>query len=215
MLETKRLFIREMVQSDLDALCTILCDEEVMQIAYGHAFTVEEAQQWLNRNLKRYEDYGFGLWAVICKETNEMIGQCGLTMQQWRGQGILEIGFSFQKAYWHQGYAIESALACKEYAFSALNADRVYAIIRDINISSQKVAIRTGMQMIDQDSKNFRNIDMELLVYAVERTKELNQNRSLILPISSDLNIQLTSLNFSKHEQDYHLINLENSKAEQ
>lgn len=171
MIETKRLIIREMVQSDYDALCGILCDEEVMRAAYESAFNLEEAQNWLNRHLKRYEEYGFGLWAVVLKETNEMIGQCGLTMQGWREKEILEIGFLFQKAYWHKGYATEAAIACKEYAFSVLNENRVYSIIRDTNIASQKVAVRNGMNIIDKDCKNFRNIDMEFFLYSVERTK--------------------------------------------
>nr|WP_208112743.1 GNAT family N-acetyltransferase [Aureibacillus halotolerans] len=170
MIETKRLIIREMVQSDYDALCRILCDEEVMRAAYESAFNLEEAQNWLNRHLKRYEEYGFGLWAVVLKETNEMIGQCGLTMQGWREKEILEIGFLFQKAYWHKGYATEAAIACKEYAFSVLNANRVYSIIRDTNMAAQEVAVRNGMNNIDKDTKNFRNIDMEFLLYSVERT---------------------------------------------
>jgi len=103
LIETIRLIIREMVQSDYDALCGILCDEEVMRAAYESAFNLEETQNWLNRHLKRYEEFGFGLWAVVLKETNEMIGQCGLTMQGWREKEILEIGFLFQKAYWHKG----------------------------------------------------------------------------------------------------------------
>ncbi|BCN30848.1 GNAT family N-acetyltransferase [Anaeromicropila herbilytica] len=109
MIETKRLIIREMVQSDYDALCKILCDEEVMRTSYESAFSLEEAQNWLNRHLKRYEEYGFGLWAVVLKETNEMIGQCGLIMQNWREKEILEIGYLFQKAYWHKGYATDQA----------------------------------------------------------------------------------------------------------
>jgi [ribosomal protein S5]-alanine N-acetyltransferase len=160
-----------MVQSDYDALCGILCDEEVMRAAYESAFNLEQAQNWLNRHLKRYEEYGYGLWAVVLKETNEMIGQCGLTMQGWREKDILEIGFLFKKAYWHKGYATEAAIACKEYAFSVLNANRVYSIIRDTNIAAQKVAVRNGMSSIDKDTKNFRNIDMEFFLYSVERTK--------------------------------------------
>lgn len=112
--ETERLIIREMVPSDLESLCKILCDEEVMRTAYESAFSVEEAQNWMNRHFKRYTEYGFGLWAVVLKETNEMIGQCGLTMQSWKEREILEIGYLFQKAYWHKGYATEAAIACKE-----------------------------------------------------------------------------------------------------
>ena len=80
-LETKRLYLREMTQDDYGSLCKILQDEEVMY-AYEHAFSDEEVQEWLDKQLARYREYGFGLWAVILKETDEMIGQCGLTMQR-------------------------------------------------------------------------------------------------------------------------------------
>lgn len=166
MMETERLILREMTQADLEALCKILCDEEVMRAAYESAFSKEEAQGWLNRHLKRYADYGFGLWAVVLKETNEMIGQCGLTMQSWKEKEILEIGYLFQKAYWHKGYATESAIACKEYAFSVLNADTVYSTIRDTHIASQRVAVRAGMKIVDKAVKNFRNVDMDFFLYA-------------------------------------------------
>ena len=172
MIETERLIIREMVQSDLDALCRIMCDEEVIRAAYESAFSIEEVQGWLNRHLKRYEDYGFGLWAVVLKETNEMIGQCGLTIQSWKEQEILEIGYLFQKAYWHKGYATEAAIACKEYAFSVLNASSVYSTIRDTHIASQNVAVRNGMKIIDKFTKNFRYVDMDFFLYSVDRRNE-------------------------------------------
>ena len=173
MIETKRLIIREMVQHDYDALCKILCDEEVMRTAYKNAFSLEESQNWLNRHLKRYAEYGFGLWAVELKETNEMIGQCGLTMQGWREKEILEIGYLFQKAYWHKGYATEAAIACKEYAFSVLNASSVYSIVRDTNIAAQNVAVRNGMNIIDKDTKTFRYIDMDFFLYSLEQTNAI------------------------------------------
>lgn len=168
-IETERLILREMTQADYGALCKILCDEEVMRTAYECAFSPEEAQGWLDRHLKRYEKYGFGIWAVVLKETNEMIGQCGLTIQSWRNKEILEIGYLFQKAHWHKGYATEAAIACKEYAFSVLHANSVYSTIRDTNIASQNVAVRNGMKMIDRDIKNFRNTDMAFFLYSAER----------------------------------------------
>lgn len=146
LLETDRLILREMTQADYDALCKILCDEEVMRTAYENAFSKEEAQNWLNRHLKRYKVLGGGLWAVVLKETNEMIGQCGLTWQDWEDQEILEIGYLFQKAYWGKGYATEAAIACKRYAFSMLNADSVYSIVRDTNVAAQNVATGNGMK---------------------------------------------------------------------
>lgn len=171
LIETERLLIREMQQSDFDALCSILCDEEVMRPAYESAFSPDAAQNWLNRHLKRYEDYGFGLWAVVLKETNEMIGQCGLTLQQWKEKELLEIGYLFQKAYWHRGYAAETAIACREYAFTVLDADSVCSIIWDTNIASQNVAVRNGMKIIDKAAKNFRNMEMNFFLYFAERTQ--------------------------------------------
>lgn len=170
--ETERLIIREMVQSDFDALCKILCDEEVMRTAYESAFSVEEAQNWMNRHFKRYAEYGFGLWAVVLKETNEMIGQCGLTIQSWGEKEILEIGYLFQKAYWHKGYATEAAIACKEYAFSVLNASSVYSMIRDTHIASQNVAVRNGMKVVDKFTKNFRYVDMNFFLYCAQKINE-------------------------------------------
>ena len=83
--ETERLFARKLTKDDFGSLCRILQDPEVMY-AYEHAFSDAEVNSWLERQLKRYVTDGFGLWAVILKETGSMIGQCGLTMQDWNGK---------------------------------------------------------------------------------------------------------------------------------
>ena len=103
-LETERLYLREMNQSDFDSLCSILQDEDTMY-AYEGAFSDDEVQEWLDKQIFRYQKWNFGLWAVILKETNEMIGQCGLTMQPWKDKEVLEIGYLLARPYWHKGYA--------------------------------------------------------------------------------------------------------------
>lgn len=167
-LETKRLYLREMTRDDFAALCRILKDPEVMY-AYEHAFSDEEVWQWLERQLGRYEEYGhlFGLWAVVLKETGEMIGQCGITMQEYHGGQVPEIGYLLQRAYWHQGYATEAALACKAYGFGQLKMKELYSIIRDNNAASQRVAQRNGMVVKDQFVKHYYGIDMPHLVFSV------------------------------------------------
>ena len=167
-LETERLYLREMEQSDFDSLCKILKDEETMY-AYEGAFNDAEVQEWLDKQFSRYDKYGFGLWAVILKKTDVMIGQCGLTMQQWKEKELLEIGYLFQRSYWHKGYATEAAKACKKYAFEVLNADEVCSIIRDTNIASQKVAIRNDMIATDTWTKHYRGVDMPHNCYVVQR----------------------------------------------
>lgn len=167
-LETKRLYLREMGQADFQALCKILQDEETMY-AYEGAFCEPEVQEWLDRQISRYQDWGFGLWVAALKETGEMIGQCGLTMQPWKGREVLEVGYLFQRQHWHKGYATEAASACKEYAFEKLGAKEVCSIIRDTNLASQRVAIRNGMAPADTWTKHYRGVDMPHIRYVAAR----------------------------------------------
>lgn len=167
-LETERLYLREMNQSDVNSLCKILQDEETMY-AYEGAFDDEEVQEWLDRQISRYRKWDFGLWAVVLKETDEMIGQCGLTMQPWKDKEVLEIGYLFQRKYWHKGYATEAANACKKYAFEVLDANEVCSIIRDTNVASQNVAVRNNMIVVDRWTKHYRGVDMPHDRYVVTR----------------------------------------------
>ena len=167
-LETERLYLREMNQADFDALCNILQDEDTMY-AYEGAFSDGEVQEWLDRQIARYQKWNFGLWAVILKETDEMIGQCGLTMQPWKDMEVLEIGYLFNRLYWHKGYATEAAKGCKTYAFETLKADEVCSIIRDTNVASQNVAIRNGMKRKDTWTKHYRGVDMPHYRYVAYR----------------------------------------------
>lgn len=174
-LETQRLILREMTQADFPALCGYLQDEDVMY-AYEHAFDDAEVQEWLDRQIKRYSDYGFGAWAVILKETGEMIGQCGLTMQEIDGVSVPEIGYLLCKEHWHKGYATEAAIACKEYAFNVLKPDEVCSIIRDTNIASQNVAKRNGMTLCASYVKHYYGIDMPHLVFKVKKQGHKSYN---------------------------------------
>ena len=167
-LETERLLLREMTQDDLPALQGILQDEETMY-AYNGAFDEAETQAWLDRQLSRYAQYGFGLWAVVLKESGGMIGQCGLTMHPWRGDEVLEVGYLFNRAFWHHGYATEAARGCMEYAFDRLGAREVCSIIRETNLPSRRVAERNGMTMRDTWVKHYRGIDMPHVRYCAAR----------------------------------------------
>jgi RimJ/RimL family protein N-acetyltransferase len=166
-LETKRLYLREMNMDDIPDLSKILQDPEVMY-AYEHAFSDEEVTNWYNKQAERYKKDGHGLWAVILKETYAFIGQCGLTIQTVDDDELLEVGYLFNKDYWHQGYAAEAATACKIYAFEKLNAKKVYSIIRTNNRTSQKVAERNGMKIVKETIKHYHNVEMPHYVYEAE-----------------------------------------------
>ena len=81
-------------------------------------------------------------------------------MQPWKDRELLEIGYLFQRAFWHQGYSTEAAKGCKSYAFEVLKAREVCSIIRDTNTPSQRVALRNGMVKTDTWVKHYRGVDM-------------------------------------------------------
>ncbi len=167
-LETERLYLRELTPSDWKDLSEILQDAQTMT-AYEHAFSDDEVTDWLNRQRTRYEQDGFGLWAVVRKADDAFLGQAGLTRQDWDGRRVPEIGYLFKRTHWHQGYATEAAVGCKKTAFETLGFDRVYSIIRDTNLASQRVALRNGMQKVGSLVKRYYGMDMPHDVYCVQR----------------------------------------------
>ncbi len=167
-LETRRLFLREMDQNDFRDLAEILQNPRVMY-AYEHDFTDEDVQTWLDRQRKRYLQYGFGLWAMILKSDHRMIGQAGLTMQPYKGQEVLEIGYLLKENFWHQGYAREAAAGCRDYAFHHLGANKVHSIIKADNFASMKVAEGIGMKKEDTFITQYYNGDMLHFLYSLEK----------------------------------------------
>ena len=81
---TERCCLRPMTDADFPALCRYLQDPGVMY-AYGHAFSDREVWDWLRRQQARYVVPGYGALAVELRETGEMIGQCGITLQDCAG----------------------------------------------------------------------------------------------------------------------------------
>lgn len=168
-LRTARLVLRDMGEDDLPALRTILTDPVAMT-AYEGAFAEAECRAWLDRNLQRCEQDGFGLWAVeLAAEPGGMIGQCGITRQRIEDVEVREVGYLFQRAHWHRGYATEAAAASRDWAFRHLDAATVWAKVRDTNIASMNVAIRLGMTVRRRFVTRYRGVDMPHLGFAVDR----------------------------------------------
>lgn len=170
-LETDRLILRELCLLDKENLSLILQDKDVMY-AYEHAFSDSEVDTWLNNQLRRYKEDGFGLWAVVLKDTDELIGQCGLTVQKIGEKEVVEVGYLFKKAYWHKGYATEAAIACKNYAFNTLDIDEVYSIIRNNNLPSINVAKRNGMSLKGEFVKQYYGMNMPHLIFSVNKYRQ-------------------------------------------
>ena len=147
-LETERLALRPYTQDDFDALYEILSDPETMK-HYPKPYDAKGTQRWLDWNFANYRDCGFGLWAVVLKETGEFIGDCGITMQSINGQTLPEIGYHIHKAHWRKGYASEAARCCMAYAFDTLGFPAVYSYMTDSNAASYGVALKNGMKLVE------------------------------------------------------------------
>ena len=143
-LETKRLVLREMTMEDYEALFAVLADPDIMQ-HYPYTFDEQRVRDWIERNRKRYRKDGFGLWAVCLKDTGEMIGDCGLTLQNIEGEMLPEIGYHIRADRQHKGYAKEAAAAVLDWAFRTTDYPAIYSYCKYTNVASYKTAEAIGM----------------------------------------------------------------------
>jgi RimJ/RimL family protein N-acetyltransferase len=144
-LETRRLFLREMSLEDLDFMAELLAHPEVMRF-YPKRHMREEATAWVQRQLDRYAHDGCGRWLVIEKATGQPVGQVGLVVLNVRGLDEMEVGYIIHRPFWRRGFAIEAAAACRDYALTILGRDHLIALIGPDNAPSQGVARKIGLQ---------------------------------------------------------------------
>lgn len=149
-IETKRLLLRPMLKTDIDALYLIFTDPKVMASFGGDLFSREQMERWLQRNLEHQNEFGYGLFSVILKETETLIGDCGLEQMEVAGSQAAELGYDFRSDYWNQGYATEAACAVREYAFDVLHLPQLISLIRVGNLASKRVAEKVGMTLDEQ-----------------------------------------------------------------
>jgi RimJ/RimL family protein N-acetyltransferase len=121
----------------------------------------------LEKQLHSYCENGFGRWAVILKETGRVIGMCGLMWLDTDKDRVLELGYLFNREFWHNGYAVEAAIAYKRYAFDALGFDEVFSLIRDNNCASMNVAVRCGMLVRGRYMKHYKGEGMTHYIFFV------------------------------------------------
>lgn len=143
-LETERLVLCGFEPEDADALLQVLGDPVAMQF-YPAPFDRAEVDSWIQRNRARYADPGFGIWAMWLKASGELIGDCGVFIREIEGNVEFELGWHVRRDLWGRGYASEAARDCIAYAFSALGATRITALVRPENLSSCRVAEKNGM----------------------------------------------------------------------
>ncbi len=143
-IETPRLNLRHFEPTDAPALEAVFCDPAVMRFGgppRTSAWIRDIVAQTIDRD---YPEFGFGRYAVIAKDTGQLIASCGLLHERWPA-GEAEVAYRFVPSSWGNGYATEAATAVCNYAFDTVGLRSVFACIDPGNTGSINVAKKLGM----------------------------------------------------------------------
>ena len=147
-IETDRLRIRSLAESDLDALHAIYGDAETMRYIgrWGRPTESPEGTARVLAWLQRHEAlHGFGLWALDERDGDPMVGVAGLLWEEGHGPDV-EVVYLVRRDRWGRGYATEAARAALEQAHGPLGLPRVIALAYPDNLASQRVMAKSGMR---------------------------------------------------------------------
>ncbi len=103
------------------------------------------ANEWFEKQQWRYENNKGAINLLIYKQTNQVVGWCGLIIQLVDGSEELEVAYSIIPAHWNNGHATEATKKCIEYAFENKLASSIISIIHEDNVESERVAIKNGL----------------------------------------------------------------------
>ncbi len=171
-IESERLIIRPYTLNDIEDLYQIISDKETMKY-FNNVYNRERTRYWIEWSINHYNNYGYSFCAVILKENNKMIGNCGLTMQNINGTMCPEIGYHINKHYWRQGIGSEAAKMVRDWAFLNTPYNELYSYMSENNIPSSKVAIQNGMSL----SGKYQEEGITYLIYKITRTEWENVNK--------------------------------------
>ncbi len=166
MLETERLLLRKFTPEDLDALVELRSDDEVIKYLGGRTLQNPEAiEKRLRFYLDCYAKFGFGMCALIWKETGEMFGWSGL--QPLDGTTEIEVGYGMIKKFWGMGIGYECARAWLDYGFNTAGLERIVAVAAPENTGSWRIMEKCGMRF----EKTEKHYGMECVFYAISKNE--------------------------------------------
>jgi [ribosomal protein S5]-alanine N-acetyltransferase len=145
LLETARLRLRRFRDDDLAAYAAIWSDPEVMRyLGKGGARSLQESRELLAWLRATYRD-GFGVWALVQRESGAAIGWAGVNPVEAGGRREIELMYLLARPHWRRGLATEAALALRDYAFAELRLPRLVALVFAQNGPSLRVVEKVGM----------------------------------------------------------------------
>ena len=160
---TERLRLRPFRPGDFEAHAAICADAEVMRFIRAGALTRSDSWWQLARYMGHWQLRGFGLWAVVERSTERLVGHLGF-LDPEGGHGF-EMGWALAREAWGKGYALEGTRAALGYAFTTLKRDHVACLIRPDNARSIRLAEKLGARLEGELEEG----GVRLLVYGVGR----------------------------------------------
>lgn len=155
----KRLITKFIQRSDAPFWVPFLSDPLAIQFFPSHPLNpAQRSEEWMGRQVQRYQDQKYGLQWLLHQETGARIGQCGLLMQEVDGVAELEVGYHIFPQFWGRGYAPEAASMFMNYAKTHQLSDTIAALIRVGNVKSERVAQKLEMNPEKQTHWNGMDI---------------------------------------------------------
>jgi ribosomal-protein-alanine N-acetyltransferase len=146
-LETARLRMRLFTPADLDRLCEITRDREVMRfIGYGGPLSREETLKNLDMIMNGFRRRGYGRWALERRDTGALVGYCGLS--SGNPEVGIELAYMLAREEWGKGLALEAGRAALRYGFERVGVDSIAGLTFHDNRRSRLVLERLGMKYI-------------------------------------------------------------------
>jgi RimJ/RimL family protein N-acetyltransferase len=144
--ETERTILREVTEDDAEFVLDLLNQPSFIKyIGDRNVRTLSDAAEYVeSRFTSSYRQFGFGMWAVVLKKTNQAIGICGFVKRDSLPDA--DIGFAFLPQFEKKGYGFESASAAMRYGKDVLNLPRVLAITSKDNENSGKLLGKLGFK---------------------------------------------------------------------
>jgi RimJ/RimL family protein N-acetyltransferase len=146
---TSRILLRKFVAADVIPMTIVFGDPDVMRYGIGPQ-SEEWVRRWIDQRIAEYDRQQFGTWAIVIKESNRVIGYCGLTrFDDVNGSPEIELGYRLAKEFWGRGLGTEAATAARDFAIQQLDLPRVISLVDPFNARSIRVAEKLGMVHTD------------------------------------------------------------------
>jgi RimJ/RimL family protein N-acetyltransferase len=141
---TERLSFERLTAGHLRELRQFQTNAEVMRYI-GGVRSPEQTAAYFERNLRHWDEHGFGVWVVREIGQSDMAGIGVLRHLLVEGEDEVETGYGFYPALWGRGYAMEVATACLEHGFQRFGLASIVAVTHPDNSASQRVLRKAGM----------------------------------------------------------------------